>query len=182
LVEALAELIDRLEASGLDYALGGAIAYGAWAEPRATIDVDLNVWAAKSEIHRVFDTLESAGVAITRGAAERDAEDRGMFVGYRGAYRVDVFVPSVPFYEIARQRRVRVGLMGRATWVLSPEVLAVFKMLFFRPKDLADVGRLLEIAGARFEQAFVRNALVEMLGVDDVRIAEWDRLVRDVRS
>jgi hypothetical protein len=60
--------------------------------------------------------------------------------------------------------------------VLSSESLAVFKMLFHRPKDVADVGRLLDIQGGRLDVEFVRRWLVEMLGVDDERVAEWDRL------
>ncbi len=55
------------------------------------------------------------------------------------------------------------------------EELAVFKMLFFRPKDVLDVKRMLEVQGARFDRGFVRDALVEMLG-DDPRIAKWDEL------
>jgi hypothetical protein len=84
-----------------------------------------------------------------------------------------------PFYEEAQTRRVRVRLADRDTWVLSPEVLAVFKMLFYRPKDLADVGRLLEVQGVRFDRAFVRRWLVEMLGEQDERIRHWDTLVAD---
>ena len=179
LVEAVAALIDGLERSGMPYALGGAIAYSAWAEPRATRDVDLNVWIESERLGEACAVLESAGVSIDRTAARRTVEERGMFVGRHGEYRVDVFVPSVPFYEEARTRRVRVRLAGRETWVLSPEVLAVFKMLFYRPKDLADVGRLLEVQGGRFDRAFVRRWLVEMLGEQDERIRHWDALVAD---
>jgi hypothetical protein len=99
-----------------------------------------------------------------------------MFVGRLGEYRVDVFVPSVPFYDEALRRRVRSRIAGRDTWILSADTLAVFKMLFYRPKDVADVGRLLEIQRG-LDTAFVRRWLIEMLGPDDERIATWDRLV-----
>jgi hypothetical protein len=179
LVEAVAALIDALETAGVDYALGGAVAYSAWAEPRATRDVDVNVWIPLERLDTAFDVLARAGVLVDRAAARAEAEARGMFVGRRGEYRVDVFIPSVPFYEEARGRRVRTRVAGRDTWVLSAETLAVFKVLFFRPKDLADVGRLLEIQGGRFDHAFVRHWLVEMLGRDDERVLAWDRLVID---
>lgn len=61
-------------------------------------------------------------------------------------------------------------LAHRETWVLSPETLAVFKMLFYRPKDLVDVQRLLEIQGDGLDRRFVRQSLVEMLGEEDERI------------
>jgi len=90
--------------------------------------------------------------------------------------RVDVFVPSIPFYAEAERRRVQTQIAGRTTWVHSAEVLAVFKLLFFRPKDLLDVERMLQIQAAAFDRAFVREALVEMLDDADVRIAKWDAI------
>lgn len=99
-----------------------------------------------------------------------------MFIGRRGEYRIDVFVPSVPFYEEARRRRVRTRVARRDTWVLSPETLIVFKLLFFRPKDLADIGRMLEIQRGRLDLDFVRRSLVDMLGADDQRVESWKRM------
>jgi len=179
LTDAVAALIDSLERARLPYAVGGALAYSAWAEPRATRDVDLNVWLPPERLDELFAALDAAGVALDRDEARRAAAERGMFVGRHGEYRVDVFVPSVPFYDEALRRRVRLRIAGRDSWVLSAETLAVFKLLFFRPKDLADVGRLLQIQRGRFDHAFVRRSLVEMLGTDDERIPAWDRLVAD---
>jgi hypothetical protein len=177
LVGAIGALVDALEKSGLAYALGGAVAYSAWAEPRATRDVDVNLWLPPERLDEGFAVFESVGVVLDRAQARVEARQRGMFVGRLGEYRVDVFVPSVPFYDEALRRRVRSRIAARDTWVLSAETLAVFKMLFYRPKDVADVGRLLDIQRDRFDQAFVRRWLVEMLGPADERIARWDELV-----
>jgi hypothetical protein len=176
LVEAIARLIDAFEASDIEYALGGAIAYSAWAEPRATRDVDLNLWLDLPALDRGLDILERAGVRLNRRTAQQDAARRGMFVVRLGEYRIDVFVPSVPFYEEARRRRVRTNIAHRDTWVLSAETLIVFKLLFFRPKDLADIGRVLQIQGDRLDLPFVRRWLVDMVGSADERVLEWDRL------
>lgn len=182
LIEALASIIDRLEEAGMDYALGGAAAYSAWAEPRATRDIDLNLWVTPDQLDAAFDVLAGAGVRIERDTARKDIEERGMFLGRHGEYRVDVFLPSVPFYEEAARRRKRVRLAQRETWVLAPEVLAVFKMLFFRPKDIVDVQRLLEIQGERMDSGFVRRSLVAMLGENDERIKSWDAIVGSVQG
>ena len=64
---------------------------------------------------------------------------------------------------------------------LSPEDLAVFKMLFFRTKDVLDVERLLGFLGSEFDTAYARVSLVEIVGEEDDRIARWDRLVSDVQ-
>lgn len=84
-------------------------------------------------------------------------------------------MPSIPFYDEAARRRVRTTIADRPTWVHSADMLAVFKMLFFRPKDLIDVERMLAVRGPSFDRAFVRASLVEMLG-DDARIAKWDEI------
>ena len=177
LIDAIAALIDAFEPSGIDYALGGAIAYSAWAEPRATRDVDLNLWLSLERLGEGLEVLERAGVSVDRERAHAEAAERGMFIGRLGEYRVDVFVPSVPFYDEALRRRVRTRVAGRDTFVLSAETLAVFKMLFFRPKDLVDIDRLLEIQRGRLDLAFVRRSLVEMLGPEDERIETWDGMV-----
>lgn len=46
------------------------------------------------------------------------------------------------------------------------------------PKDLADIGRPLQIQRGRIDPTFVRQSLVDMLGADDERIAASDELVR----
>ena len=181
LVDAVAALIDALEPSGIAYALGGAVAYSAWAEPRATRDVDLNLWLPPERLNEGFAVLERVGVSLEREQARTTVNERGMFLGRLGEYRVDVFVPSVPFYDEALRRRVRTRVANRDTWVLSAETLVVFKMLFYRPKDLADVGRLLKIQQGRLDLAFVRRWLVEMLGSEDERIETWGRLVTESR-
>lgn len=182
LVEAIASIVDHLEQAGVDYAIGGAVSYSAWAEPRATRDIDLNLWVNDEQLDWAIDVLAAAGVRVDRAAARRDAEDRGMFLGHHGEYRVDVFVPSVPFYADALRLRRRVRLAHRDTWVLSPETLAVFKMLFYRPKDLVDVRRLLEVQRGQMDRAFVRRALADMLGPDDERVRTWDDLCASVSA
>lgn len=168
-------LRDVLEASGVTYAFGGAIALAAWSEPRATADVDVIIWLELDEIDRVVSLVRAAGVEVDADVARAGAETRGMFVGRTGATRVDVFVPSIPFYQEAARRRVRTAIAGAPAWVHSAEVLAVFKMLFFRPRDLVDLERMLQVRGPDLDRAFVRGALVDMLG-DDERIAAWDQL------
>jgi hypothetical protein len=171
----VARLCEVLEASGETYAFGGAIALAAWSEPRATADVDVILWIEPEAIDRAIDVIVSAGVEVDRNAARAGAQNRGMFAGRIGATRVDVFVPSIPFYDEAAKRRIRTTIGAHETWVHSAEVLTVFKLLFFRPKDLIDVERMLVVRGPSFDRGFVRSALADMLG-EDPRIVKWDEI------
>jgi hypothetical protein len=169
-------LVDVLEASGEIYAFGGAIALAAWSEPRATADVDVILWIESEHLARAVELIRSAGVNVDGESAKAQVSARGMFAGMAGAVRVDVFIPSIPFYSEAKARRVATTIAGRATFVHSAEVLAVFKLLFFRPKDLLDIERMLQIQGPTFDRDFVRQALVDMVDETDPRIEKWDAI------
>lgn len=62
-------LARTLEDRGLPYALGGALAYGVWALPRATRDVDLNLFLEPDRLPPALDVLSGAGVAFDRAEA-----------------------------------------------------------------------------------------------------------------
>ena len=54
------------------------------------------------------------------------------------------------------------------------------KLLFFRAKDLIDVERLVAFGKDSFERNYVLQALADIVGVDDPRIARWQKLLEDV--
>lgn len=91
---------------------------------------------------------------------------------------VDLFFNSIPVHERAAKRAVAVKLHDVDIRVLSAEDTVVFKMLFFRGKDLVDVERLLGLSGAQLDRSYVRAALVETVGEDDYRTQKWDQLCR----
>ncbi|MDZ7685700.1 MAG: hypothetical protein U5O39_12375 [Gammaproteobacteria bacterium] len=74
-------------------------------------------------------------------------------------------------------KTVRVkGPHGEAAF-LSAESIAVFKLLFFRPKDLLDVEKLIEIQGAALDVDYIRRWLVDMMGDDDERVVALDQIL-----
>jgi hypothetical protein len=167
-----------LEAAGIPYALGGALALGAHGVPRGTLDVDVNVFIDDEELPIVLDQLQRLGVDIDREAALARAAQDGMCVGQWAGMRIDVFTPSIPFSHEAGRTRVRLGEgPDGGVWFLSAEAIAVFKLLFYRPKDIADLERLNAVQGPDLDRDYVRRWMVEMMGEDDERVAAWDRIV-----
>ena len=178
LTAALQSLIAMLEKERFDYAIGGALAFAVWAVPRATADIDLNIWCEPDAIEKTMGQLYANGVAGPElSIAIKQARDDGVaYVTWKGV-RLDVFVPSIPFYDEALRTRVRATVpdIGEA-WVLSKEALCVFKMLFYRMKDLLDVAKLVAVQGAALNSAYVRRQLVDMLGEDDERVHKFDEM------
>lgn len=172
-------LAAALEAAGVPYAIGGAIAYGIWGDPRGTHDVDINLFVDHDGLDGALDALEGAGVTLDRAAAHRADQEGDVMVGWCHGMRVDLFTPSIPFSWEAMKTRVRLdGPLGSATY-LSAEATAVFKLLFFRTKDLVDLEKLVAVQGADLDVAYVRRWLVDMMGEDDIRVREWDRILAD---
>lgn len=141
-LDAALRIAGALEDSNTPYALGGAIAYGIWAVPRATADVDLNVFVDDDELERVFSSLRALGVRFDAADAVFKSRRDGLFVAHWGIFRIDVFTPSIAFSREAERTRVRREVRGKLVWFLSAESIAVFKLLFFRPKDTIDLERL----------------------------------------
>jgi hypothetical protein len=144
-------LADDLEASGIPYALGGALALGVWGFPRATNDVDLDIFVGVNGLRPALEELVRRGYALDLEEALASASSRGDFKLHVDGMRVDVFIASIPFYDSVRARIRQAPLEGRPAWFLSPEDLAVFKLLFFRAKDLLDLERLVAFLGDAFD-------------------------------
>lgn len=169
-------LARALEGRKVPYAIGGALAYGVWALPRATKDVDINVFLAPDALDPAFEALFEAGVVFDRVEARRCAEQDGLFIGWVGACRIDVFTPSIPFSWEALRTRVFVEAGASSAWFLSAEALSFFKLMFFRGKDVVDLERLISNQGPRLDAPYVRRWLVEAMGADDDRVKKWDEL------
>ena len=164
------------EARQIAYALGGALAYGLWGIPRATIDVDFNIFVEQSEIGRVTAALEELSIVVDLDRATQQNAERGMFQVQFGHFRVDLFMPSIDFSWEAKRTRARQKIEGQEIWVLSAEALSVFKLLFFRAKDLVDLERLVAVQGDRLDVEYVREQISKMMGEDDERVAAWDQI------
>ena len=137
------QLAAALDQRSQEYALGGAIALGYWAAPRGTLDVDLTLFLSPEKPTECLWLLQEIGCQVNAPEALSSLQENGFCQAAFGGLRVDVFLPTFPFYEIARNRRREVVLGGQRITIWDAESLTVFKMMFFRRKDIADVEQIL---------------------------------------
>jgi hypothetical protein len=166
-----------LESAGTPYAIGGAIAYALWGPPRGTMDVDLNLFVEPEGVPAAIAPLLERGITFRPGDPVVVSRTQGMLVGRVGEFRLDVFTPSIPFSWEALRTRFRTRVRDIDAWFLSAEATCVFKLLFFRGKDVADLERLVAQQGRRLDAAYVRRWTAEMMGEDDERVTTWDAIV-----
>jgi hypothetical protein len=170
------DLARALGGAGISYAIGGALAFGYWAVPRATVDVDVNVFVSDTELDGLVACLARAGIDADAEVARRQSESAGLIVVRWRGLRVDLFTPSIPFSREAERTRVEIEVHGERFWLLSSESIAVFKLLFYRPKDIADLAQLVALR-SELDAPYVRRWIVDMMGEDDERVARWDVIV-----
>lgn len=171
------ELGKVLEAEHLPYAVGGALALGVHGVSRSTQDVDLNVFVSADRLESLLVVLQKHGVQVDAAKARTEGASEGVFFCWAGTTRIDVFLPSIDLSWEALRTRVSVVVQGSPTWFLSAELLSCFKLLFFRPKDLMDLERLVATATS-LDAARVRALIVEAMGAGDERVRAWDDIVR----
>ena len=171
------ELGQLLEGAGLPYAIGGALALAVHGFSRSTQDVDINVFVKEDQLEKLLTLLSENDVTVDAQNARTVGVEDGVFFCWAGSTRIDVFLPSIDLSWEALRTRVSVTVQGQPTWFLSPELLCCFKLLFFRPKDLLDLERLIQ-SSTSLDRARVRTLIATAMGEDDERVREWDALSR----
>lgn len=168
LSELLLSVHDSLEDAGIPHAVGGAIALAyCTLDPRGTRDLDFNVFVGPERAREVFaalpDSVEVSGERLER--LERDGQVRLR----SGITPVDLFLSVLPFHDHVAQHIRQVPFEGRTIPVLSCTALVVFKAMFDRTQDWADIEAMVEAQSFDVDEA--SHWLREMLG-DDRRIEQ----------
>lgn len=165
----------RLDEAGAPHAFGGALALASYAEPRATIDVDINVFLSAEHHGEVMDALRDLGVGddVPLERVVRDGQCRVAW----DATPVDLFYAYHELHE-AMRHATRKARLGDATIpVLAPEHLLVCKAIFNRPKDWIDIDQIL-VGALDADRAEVSSWLDRILGADDPRAVRFAELRR----
>ena len=170
LVDRIVAVCDHLDRADLPWALGGALALAyATEEPRATRDIDVNVFVPASDAARVFRAMPD-GVASGDTDLADAMKDEQVRLWWDDT-PVDLFFSADPFHAEVADRCRDVPFAGRTIRVLCPEDLAVFKAMFDRPKDWVDIATMHEAKS--IDLGLAADRLADLLGDDDPRI---DRL------
>lgn len=167
LPEKVVAIHERLSAARVPHAIGGALALAYYAEPRATVDVDINVFVSTERWPEVRDALAPLGIDVD---LEVDALERnGQARLWWDRNPVDLFFSYDPFHDEMKRRARRVPFAGTTIPILAPEHLAVCKAMFDRTKDWLDIEQIL-VATSPLDLAEIESWLGRMTGEDDPRM------------
>jgi hypothetical protein len=166
---------ERLDEVGIAHAFGGALALAYYAEPRATDDIDVNVFVAPAAFPTVRQALAGLGVdgdGVDITVLERDGQCRLRW----GRTPLDLFFAYDELHD-AMRREARLQPFGEDRLpVLCPEHLLVCKAIFDRPKDWLDIEQIL-VCVDDLDIAEIRTWLERIVGADDPRGRRFDQTV-----
>jgi hypothetical protein len=150
-------VIAALNAAGVDYLIGGAIAEWAWGEPRATQDLDLVVNIPIKSVNKLSKELGKRDMLIPAEIIlDNILEDRADIpinaIHMYSGLKADLY-PVREGDELRRsafQRRVRVNYgppIGKV-YIHSPEDLILYKLMYFglsqQSKHSRDIAAILK--------------------------------------
>jgi hypothetical protein len=169
----LAERVLVLDAAltEIPHAFGGALALAYYAEPRATIDIDLNLFVPSTDFDDVAMILLELGAKADETAARgarRDGQTRIMW----DSTPLDLFFAYDAFHRAAASAVRRVTFADGEIPILAPEHLVVCKVVFDRPKDWVDIDAI-TADDTLIDVAEVLRWVGRVLGDDDPR---YDRI------
>ncbi|MBS1878715.1 MAG: nucleotidyl transferase AbiEii/AbiGii toxin family protein [Actinobacteria bacterium] len=165
---------DALAAVRIPHAIGGALALAYYAEPRATVDIDVDVFVPVERWPEVRDALEPLGVNV--GADEAALDRDGQIRLWWDRNPVDLFFSYDPFHEEMRRAVRRVPFADATIPILAPEHLAVCKAMFDRPKDWIDIEQMI-VATDPLDLPEVEAWLESMVGADNQRLARLSEIL-----
>jgi hypothetical protein len=166
----LAQRVVAIDAalSDVPHGFGGALALAYYAEPRATIDIDVNVFVPTERFGEVAEPLVRLGAAAddpsVAALIARDGQARVMW----DATPIDLFFSYDPFHDAARRGRRSVPFGDGTIPILAADHLTVCKVVFNRPKDWVDIDAML-VAEANIDTAEVLRWVGRIAGDDDPR-------------
>lgn len=163
---ALAELARVLTDGRVPYMVIGGLANIIWGEPRATIDIDVTVWALDPRIPEVVDMLGRHFTVLVENPAAFIHETRVLPLESTNGVRIDVIFGLLSFEQEAIARAAIVQVAGAPVRFCTAEDLILMKIVSDRERDLADARAIIRRRLQQLDREYL-----------DPRIHELSRLL-----
>ncbi len=173
-------ILETLEATRVEYLIGGAIAEWAWGEPRATQDLDIVINLPIKAVGRFSKELERRNMLVPADIIlDTMMEDRADIplnaIHIYSGLKADLYLmrDGDELRQSAFQRRIKVdyGPPIGEVFVHSPEDLILYKLMYLglsgQPKHARDIGAILRAKKEQLDYGYIEK-WVNRLGLNSV--------------
>jgi len=184
------QVIEALEAAGIMYMIGGAVATWAWGEPRATLDLDVVVniqFEAVSQLSKEFEKRHMLVPAdiILDNILENRADLPINAIHTQSGYKADLYPlregDDLRASAFERRQIIDFGKPLGEVFLHSPEDLIIYKLWFYslsrQTKHLRDITSIVMTVGDQLEYRYSEN-WVEKKGLTSL----WGNLLAKIKA
>jgi hypothetical protein len=161
LITSFKKVVQALDASQVDFAVCGGMAYSILVSPRATIDFDCLIMARPNTLMEINQILEPLFDKIIFHKEPMQFKKARVFptLGIDGEneYIMDFILGENRFHHEALTRKNRIDLDGITLPILSPEDLLLLKALADRPQDRVDISNMVNFFGDKLDWAYLER-------------------------
>ena len=181
-------VIEALEAAGVEYMIGGAIAEWAWGEPRATQDIDLVINVPIEADGKLSKELEKRDMLIPAEIIlDTILEDRADIpinaVHMYSGLKADLYPmrqgDDLRLSAFQRRQHIDYGPPIGDVYVHSPEDLILYKLIYFslsqQTKHSRDIAAILRAKKNQIDSKYIEG-WVNRLGLGSI----WKELLNSI--
>lgn len=183
-------VIAALEAAGIEYMIGGAVASWAWGEPRSTLDLDLVVNIPLDSIQHLANELKKRDMLVP-GEIILDIilEDRSDLpinaVHMHSGYKADLYPvregDELRASAFSRRQKVDLGEPLGEVYLHSPEDLIIYKLWYYsisqQTKHLRDITSIVMTLEDELDHSYI-----EKWAMDKGVINIWREILVKIES
>jgi hypothetical protein len=184
------QVIAAVEAAGVSYMIGGAIAAWAWGEPRATLDLDLVVNIPLDTAGQLSKELEKRDMLVPEEIIlDNILEDRVDLpinaIHMHSGYKADLYPlregDELRSSAFDRRQKIDLGETLGEVYLHSPEDLIIYKLWFYsisqQTKHIRDITSIVMTLGNELDFNYIEN-WVNKKGLTSI----WGDLLARIRA
>jgi hypothetical protein len=183
-------VIEAVEAAGVKYLIGGAVAAWAWGEPRATLDLDLVVDIPLDAVQQLSSELGKRDMLLPpKVILEAILEDRAdvpiSVIHALSGFKTDLYPlradDELRQSALNRRKREDLGPLLGHVYLHSPEDLIIYKLWYYglsqQTKHLRDITAIVLTLNDELDYRYI-DVWVERKGLSTL----WRELLIRIRS
>ena len=184
------QVIAAVEAAGVAYMIGGAVAAWAWGEPRATLDLDLVVNIPLEAVGQLSRELEKRDMLVPEEIILNNIlEDRADLpinaIHMYSGYKADLYAlregDELRISAFGRRQKIDLGKQIGEVYLHSPEDLIIYKLWYYsisqQTKHLRDITSIVMTLGDGLDFHYI-DKWVSKKGLTSI----WGEILARIRA